>query len=526
MRGMLLDKHQALETFCRALDDPNIVITGANLAFDLMVAAVALARVGIDAMPAIFAALATGRCFDILIAEPLNAIARGHLGKDPRTGSSIKNPETGKQGSYSLSTVVDMVLNRVDAKSNDEWRLRYKELDGIPLDQWPQSARDYPIDDVCNAGEVALAQTGHLAQTSTRHRFTAESNGRVCGDCGSTTFSAPCITRRAHLNLHEVANQTYSAFVLHSGATWGLQVDQSAADIIERYARKRRAKLIPPFITAGILDPDDESENRSVLKRMIAIAYGARGACSHCHGTGKVPSRTIKTLRCTSCRGRCQPWKSAGTIKAPTVSECETCGNTGLIPHPKPNMINCITWDSPDEDADEVKTCDGSGIVLTNAVPRSDKGGIAYGRDALNESGDDFLMRYGDFLLDAKVLKDYIPFLRTARVPTAGHLAECPKFVTDDKGGKKSACICPGPYTSITMTLKPNAVLDTGRVSYRGYIMLLPRKPGFRDPDPDAIDKYIPSLRECFVARGQPTYRTIEVPDDYVLRPGEERIAC
>jgi hypothetical protein len=60
-------------------------------------------------------------------------------------------------------------------------------------------------------------------------------------------------------------------------------------------------------------------------------------------------------------------------------------------------------------------------------------------------------------------------------------------------------------------------VLDTGRVSYRGYVQLLPRRPGFVDKE---TGEYVPSLRECIVAR-DPQYAEVEVPDDYVLQPGE-----
>jgi len=53
-------------------------------------------------------------------------------------------------------------------------------------------------------------------------------------------------------------------------------------------------------------------------------------------------------------------------------------------------------------------------------------------------------------------------------------------------------------WKDIPLTLKPNPILDTGRVSYGDFIMLLPRKPGFVD---EKTGQYIPSLRECFKAR-------------------------
>lgn len=501
--GLLLDKQTTLEVFAQALDDPNQVLIGANIGgFDCGVLGVQFARLGLDALPAIFQAFEDGRVYDLQVAEALHAIANGHLGKDPRTGGPLKNPETGKPGSYSLSMCVDLVLGRQDAKQNDEYRLRYGELDAIPIEQWPEEARVYPVDDAKNTHEVALAQVGHIPRVTYQHnwgnvRFQTETGewrvASQCLDCGTTRMSAPCTVRRPSDNLHEVANQTYSAFCLQLGATWGLHVDQSAVDVVERYALRRRANLIQPFIDAGIIRADG-TEDRNVLKRMIAVAHGAKDPCPRCAGTGKVPSQKQNTLQCPACKGRCQPWKSGGKIKPPTVSSCETCNSTGRVPHPVINYINCVGEDF------ETKTCDGTGLVLTDDVPRSEKEGISFGRDTCHESGDEFLMSFGDFKDDEKWLKDYLPYLREARVQDP---------IT-------------GEWRDVALTLKPNAVLETGRVSYRGYIQLFPRAPGFIDKQ---TGEYIPSLRECITARG-PSYEVVEVPDDYVLQPGEELIAA
>lgn len=530
IEGALVDKRGALEAFARALDDDSIILIGANIAYDIGVIATEFARMGVDAMPRFFAALEAGRVYDLQIAEALNAIALGQLGKDPRTGADLKNPETGKRGSYSLSMCVSLTLGREDAKANDEWRERYDELEHVPIELWPPAARDYPVDDARNTAEVALAQTGHFPKISTRHEwanFEREDGTtfNACADCGATKFTAACTTRRPHLNLHQVADQTYSAVALHLGAAHGFRVDQAAVDVIERHALRRRAKLIQPFIDAGIVwvDEDGYHEDQSKLKRLLVLAYGATEPCPHCAGTGKIPSPK-STLQCPECRGRCAPWKSRGQVMQPTVATCARCKSTGRIPHPNPKMINCVIKSSggaagdDDDDDDEVGqvTCDGSGYVIPHGVPRAEKGGIAKGRDQLVESGDEFLMSYAGYLEDAKILKDYVPYLRLAREPIAGHAPTCPSLKAE-KGKKTPACTCPGPYRDIPLTLRPNVVLETGRVSYGGYIQLFPRRPGFLDEE---TREYVPSLRECIVPRG-PCYEIVEVPDDYVLQAGE-----
>lgn len=503
IKGAIFDKHQALEIFAQILEDPDTILVGAYLQYDLLVVAVAFASLGIDVMPQIFALLEQGRGYCIQISEALNAVAEGTLGQDPRTGGVLKNPETGKKGSYSLSMCVDLVLGRQDAKANDEWRKRYKDLDGIPIEQWPPAARDYPIDDAKNTHEVALAQTGHVPKVSPDHRW---DNG-ACLDCGSTRLSAQCLVRRPHLNLHEVANQTYSAFCLHLGDSAGMRVDQRKVDVIEDYYRKKKADAIKPFVDASIIR-DDGSENQSVLKRMVALAYGCSEPCSVCNGTGEVPHPEQPTLRCPDCKGRCQPWKAGGTIKAPTVAHCATCNNAARVPHHIVKMTKCS---GPEDE----KTCCGTGLVLIEGVPRTDGNDVGISGDALFESGDDFLMSYGELKEDQKVLNVYVPYLRKARL-----CVYCNR-VGDDDSPHADECITRMGVTpkwrDIRLLLKSNTVLATGRVSYRGLIQTFPRWQGFVDK---VTGQYIPSLRECFVA-GPPTYEYVQVPADYVLKPGE-----
>lgn len=496
--GVLLDKWGTLELFAQALEDPEQIIVGANIAFDLAVIARELSELDIDVYPALYRAFEDHRIYDLQIAEALHAIAQGHLGKDPRTGGPLMNPETGRRGRYSLSTCVDLVLGRTDAKENDEWRLRYKELADIPIEQWPKTAREYPVDDARNTLEVALAQCGFIPKSSIEHDF--DEHGQ-CRDCGARTLGASCRVRRRHRNLHDVANQTWTAFAMHVGAARGFRVNQSSVDIIERHRLHTRDQHLKPFVEIGLVR-DDGSENRSELKRRVALAYGADGTCSVCVGTGKVPSRAAKPVRCPACKGRCQPWKAGGKIKEPTVDWCDTCQNTAQVPNPKPPMVICHEMASDGET--QLKTCDGTGLVLTEGVPRSDKEGIAYGRDVLHESGDETLMSYGDFQEDAKDLNVYVPYLRTARV-----CCECGQPGTD-KYPHTEKCVAKHTlqehqytYRDVVLTLRPNVVLETGRTSYDGVIQLFKRQPGKVDKDKDSpfYDKYIPSLRECVEAR-------------------------
>lgn len=520
IQGEILDKEQAAHIFAQLLDDPRRIPIGANITFDLSVLALHAARQNIDLMPAIFRMLEDQRVYDILLAEGLHAIAEGHHEVDPRTGGPIKNAE-GKAGRYSLYSVVDLVLGRQDAKANDEWRLRYGELDAIPMDQWPQTALDYPVDDARNTLEAALAQTGHIHKLVAGHEFTGLPGKQACKHCGATTFGGMCRVKARHRNLHDLGNQVGAQFILHMGGSWGFRINQATVDIIEREALRGREGADAPFKALGILR-EDGSQDLARTKYLVARAYGASDPCPYCKGTGKTQSPKAKVIRCRSCKGACVADKMTPSVirwKLAHPNGCTDCDNKGEYRDPT-HLVVCHAGTEPDPEDEtkqrKIKTCDGTGLLLTEDVPRSDKEGVSYGRDVLNESGNDDLVAFAAWDEDKKDLQVYVPFFRRARMPVAGHGPECPHIPSR----LKERCTCPGPYKNIPLTLWPNTIVETGRVSYDGIVQLIKRASGYVNE----LGEYIPSLRECFEARG-PRYEIVEVPDDYVLAPGEEVIA-
>jgi hypothetical protein len=125
-----------------------------------------------------------------------------------------------------------------------------------------------------------------------------------------------------------------------------------------------------PFRAAGIMREGGTVDTAKV-KRLVALAYGARDACAFCFGAGR-----------TEVAGELR--KDGKGYKKGTSKAC--------VP------------------------CDGTGLLLVDAIPRSDKGGVKKSRDTLAESGDDLLLHFAAFGEDAKIRKTYIPFLRGAEV--------------------------------------------------------------------------------------------------------------
>lgn len=248
------------ETFVEALRSHH-TIAGANIAFDMACMAADQPHL----LPEIFQAYEEGRVHDVLIAQALDAIAGGHLFKDPRTQGPLKSPSGKQTGRYSLEIVTDLVLGRQDAKVNDFWRLRYAILRHVPTELWPEEARQYPVDDAVNTYQVAVAQIASLR------------------------------------NLCNMKAQARAAFALHLASTWGMRTDPVAVAALEERVEKAHRDAIARFTESGLLK-EEGKENIRRIKELLALAHGANGDCQTCDGSGKVPSEKTKNLiNCKAC---------------------------------------------------------------------------------------------------------------------------------------------------------------------------------------------------------------------------------
>lgn len=195
---LLMSKEETLEVLERALShrpaSSDYIFVGANIAYDWG----CILAVRPDLLPLVWKAYSEERVFDVLIAGTLDAISAGRLRSDDgptelfmRSGKKIQS------GRYSLESVVEDYLGRSDAKRNDRWRTSYALLEHLPISEWPEDARQYPIDDAVNTLEVAEVQ---LKQCQ---------------------------------NLHNLPAQAHAAFCAHLGAIWGLRVDPERVNALK-----------------------------------------------------------------------------------------------------------------------------------------------------------------------------------------------------------------------------------------------------------------------------------------------------
>ncbi|AKF85847.1 DNA polymerase I [Myxococcus fulvus 124B02] len=234
----LLDKAQARAFFREAINAPDTHLVGANLVYDLGVMAADDPRL----VAPIFAALDAGRLHCVQVREALIDIARGMYGVDPSTGRKLDDDEGAR---YPLALLVQrhLGLDVSEEKKNPKaWRLRYAELDGVPVEPWPQEAADYPKRDARYTLDVYSRQ---------------EAIAREVPNGG---------------NLHAEADQMRAAFALHLASIWGMRTNgASVAQLRERVEREwseNRAK----FQAAGIYREDGTKDSKC-LAALVTAAY-------------------------------------------------------------------------------------------------------------------------------------------------------------------------------------------------------------------------------------------------------------
>lgn len=373
----ILDKEATLLEFVRILEDPELVMVTANGPYDLLVCATEWSRRGRDVFPLIWRALEEGRIYDVLIGEALGAIARGHRGRDPRTGDTLRSEGNKPTKYYSLWNVTGLRTGRWDAKVNDKFRTSYALLENILIALWPPAAQQYPQDDARNTLEDALCQCG-LLPSCRRHRWGEDASCIHCGVQASADAGTDCWHLDPAENLHAMAYEVEVAFALHVGASWGNRVDQEAVLAEVERVVDERAAVAPQLSILGFLRRNPKgglSEHKAVIAAAVARAAGAAGACLACGGIGRIvnPAKKMPTRRA---------WDPQKDGRA-----CLECHSTGLDLGTAPDLRRTAPSKTyPD------------GQICANA-------------DVLAESASDDLRLLGDYKSDQKVVTSYGPFL-------------------------------------------------------------------------------------------------------------------
>lgn len=239
--------------------------------FDMAVFAAADPRL----LPKIMRLYDEGRVRCTMVREKMLALARGELADEGETGAkrNIKfslDKCVLRRFGIDLSADKAKVATDTDGKVRvvgdaDSWRLRYGELDGVPVEQWPVKARTYAMDD--SRWNLALFdhQTGELQAEG--------GSGDVIPD--------------------ELA-QTRSAVWLYLMSVRGVRTDPSAVNRLATTTRASYERMNAIIRAADVLRPKMEkgemvwTKNMAALRERVILAYDGKPPMT---GGGKKPRK-------------------------------------------------------------------------------------------------------------------------------------------------------------------------------------------------------------------------------------------
>lgn len=220
-RGFVQKAAEGLVTL-RALLERPVLLIGTNIAYDMACAC----RMDPTFLPLVFKAYREGRIVDVGIRQQLIDIAHGRRGGWFRAVDG-----TNQRISYGLAALVYRHFG-IELPKKDTWRLRYAELDPVPLEAWPLEALTYPVDDAYWPVQVFLEQEKH-----------------------------------ADLLENQYA-QSQAAWWLYLNSTWGIETDPASVDAFEGWIRAEVARVKVPLVAAGLVRPNGSRDLKAAASRM------------------------------------------------------------------------------------------------------------------------------------------------------------------------------------------------------------------------------------------------------------------
>jgi hypothetical protein len=264
---VVLDRRDTLEALRNLLVAPRLspraTIIGHNIAYDASVSSEADPSL----LPLWFRAYSEGRVSDTGLRQKLLDLAAGHLGIDPVSGRRIN---------YSLADLVRLYfdVDLSDSKKNpDAWRLRYHELDGIPLEQWPEEAIAYARDDARWTLAVYLEQQKLAPAPEGNQRL--EKLARAGDPAAMQELERLARRTGQRPGLGVLANEPYQAradFSLRLASCWGLRTDRAALDSLEASLREEIGEVDILLKSVGLMRANGTMD-QAALREGVNLAY-------------------------------------------------------------------------------------------------------------------------------------------------------------------------------------------------------------------------------------------------------------
>lgn len=259
-----------VQEIIKYLLDPEVQLIGHNVSFDLGVIAAEAIDQGYDPhyiLSLVYDAYEANRIADTMVRAMLVAIAQGKF-------QEIDGQRRGKQFSLDI-----LALNWLHKKiqKTDTWRLHYAALESVPLDQWPQDAKDYAITDA----EVTWLVNDAISQWALKE---GDPNGEIPDEY----------------------RQTRAAWVLHLIGGWGVRIDEELVKTVKENLEFQRKTSYAVMDQWGIFKKDKLGDYKLTkkgarqkdlkrLRELIAEGYAQQGEAPPMTPGGKKGKPEIQT---------------------------------------------------------------------------------------------------------------------------------------------------------------------------------------------------------------------------------------
>lgn len=216
--------------FVEKLRDPSVLFVGHSVAYDMAV----LGEAFPDLLPEIFAAYEADRVVCTKVREKLIRIAQGRS----------------KAQGYSLADCCDAHKiahgYNVDAQGQkaEAWRVRYAELEHVPVKDWPADAVRYAELDVTNLRALREAQERYAARM------------------------APDL-------LADQYRQTRADFSLHLMTCWGIRTDPEAVAAFAAKLEEEHKAIRAALTAAGLVRSNGSKDTKKAKARMVSTCHAA-----------------------------------------------------------------------------------------------------------------------------------------------------------------------------------------------------------------------------------------------------------
>ncbi len=249
------------------LSDPDLLLVGQNIAYDMAVICAAFPNL----IPLVFKAYAENRITDTMIRAQLMDIAagcfRGYMGTDG----------VWRKLSYGLDVLVRKHTGEILQK--DGWRLRYGEFRHVPLNQWVDKARELQAE----ARALLQREAGKPLNEQYYNGHEAKDLLAIVNDAPEQVILYPLKDASSTLDVYLAQErvppemlvsqyrETRAAFALHLSSTWGIRTDGLGVDAFEQETRKDIEEAEALLRASGLLRADGSRDTKKAASHMELV---------------------------------------------------------------------------------------------------------------------------------------------------------------------------------------------------------------------------------------------------------------